>query len=46
MKQKVGSVKEEFGEYRYTEFDPDPDSDFDRIYAYFAKAGGIQSQGV
>ena len=25
------SVKEEFGEYGYTEFDPDPDSDFDKI---------------
>ena len=25
------SVKEEFGEYGYTEFDPDPDSDFDNI---------------
>ena len=25
------SVKERLGEYGYTEFDPDPDSDFDKI---------------
>jgi hypothetical protein len=39
LKQKEG-----FGEYGYTEFDPDPDldpdNDFDKTYPNVAKAGG------